>query len=66
MNFARFHRAPSRFHPQRLLAADEAAPVGDEHEGGEPVGGEDEAPVVGHQPAASASPRSTPTRFETK
>src|SRR5882762_7334989 len=49
-----------------LLAPDQTPPVGEQDQRGEPVGGEDEAPVVRHQAAASASSRSRRTRLARK
>src|ERR1700752_2463921 len=48
------------------LLQDQAAPVAEEHDGGEPVGGGHEAPVVRHQASASASAASTRARRATK
>src|SRR5260370_2326605 len=65
-----FHRAPRggrrSVGGKRPFLADEAPPVGEEHRRGEDVGGEDEAPVVRHQAAASASSRSTRTPLARK
>src|SRR2546425_7785933 len=51
---------------QLTLQAEEPPPVTAEDQRREPVGGEDEGPVVGHQAKTSSSCRSRRTRLDVK
>src|SRR5881296_1942237 len=51
---------------QLTLSTEEPPPVAAEDERREPVGGEDERPVVGHQAKTSSSCRSRRTRLAVK
>src|SRR3989442_15586950 len=58
--------APALARPQLTLSTEEPPPVAAEDERREPVGGEDERPVVGHQAKTSSSCRSRRTRLAVK
>src|SRR3989454_12437578 len=58
--------APALARHQLTLSTEEPPPVAAEDERREPVGGEDERPVVGHQAKTSSSCRSRRTRLAVK
>src|SRR5947208_15124378 len=58
--------APELARHQLTLSTEEPPPVAAEDERREPVGGEDERPVVGHQAKTSSSCRSRRTRLAVK